>query len=316
MNSGFLLKDCGNDGKEQRRFPLLSFKSKKRGLRDAPTVLVVKLRRGGFLFTKGGRKLSKREKILKKLKDLGEKFLKGDITEDEINSLLNKSSETSEEDYGIPEGFKVKRRQYTFSLKALEQRREAAKNSTGPKSAEGKKISSQNAWLHGVYAQSFIRKYKKPCKSTCPEYPCKLIEDGKTQPGEECLDKEHVYEAWNAIMKAVVEKKFDDFNALAALDTSNNIQILRKLQEAILEDGVVLKHDKIDKDGNTIGKELRQHPALIALQKMTETLGFTPRDLMITPKEIEKAGRDEEGLKTAADLMSLVGNTLKKKAEG
>lgn len=237
----------------------------------------------------------------------------GEISVSELDNLLKKQPQESSEEYGIPEGFKVKRRKYTLSEEALSARRENAKKSTGPKTPEGKDAASKNSWKHGTYAKSFFRKYSKTCKTTCEFYPCELIEDGKTQPGAECLDKEHIYEAWNAILKGVMNQEFSEFNAIAALDTAKNMQVLRELQEAVLEDGVVVLSEKIDKDGNVIGKELKPHPALLVLPKLTEILGFTPKDLMVTPKEIVKAGREEEGAKTLADLMSSVGNALKKK---
>lgn len=222
------------------------------------------------------------------------------------------------EEYGIPERLKVKRRKYTLSEEAIAQRRGNVRKisegglQTGPTTEEGKKTVSKNSWKHGIYAQTFFRKYSKPCKSSCSSYPCQLISDGKTTPGGECLDKEHVYESWNAIMDAVFNNNYEGFNALAALDTAKNMQILRDLQDGILEDGSIVKSEKIDKDGNVIGHEIKPHPALLVLPKLAELLGFTPKDLMITPKELAKAGRDDEGIKSIADLMSAVGKAMKK----
>jgi len=47
---------------------------------------------------------------------------------------------------------------------------------------------NRNAFRHGMYARSFIAKMR-PCKSTCARFPCELVEEGQTEPGEDCLSK-------------------------------------------------------------------------------------------------------------------------------
>ncbi|NOZ68003.1 MAG: hypothetical protein GXP46_01840 [Deferribacteres bacterium] len=122
-------------------------------------------------------------------------------------------------------------------------------------------------------------------------------------------------EAFNAILKAALNQQFDEFNALAALEVAKNIEIVRKLQEAVLDDGVVVYSEKVDKDGNVIGKELKPHPALLALPKLIADLGLTPQEMMITPRQLARAGREDDGIKSIADLMSAIGTNLKGKKD-
>ncbi len=268
------------------------------------------------------------EKLIKKLKvNIAKKLVGGETPAADIERLLSLEKklektghvEATGEETGIPSRLRIKRKKYTLSDAALKQRKEAAQKSTGPTSEEGKKTSSRNNWKHGLYAQSFFSKHARPCKSTCPDYPCNLIEDGKAAPGADCLDKEIIYEAWNAILRAVENKDYDEFNALATLSTAKNIQILRMMQESILEENVIVKSEKLDRDGNKIGEEIKLHPSLLALPKLIEILGFTPKDLMMTPKELSKAGREEEEIKTVGDimsnLMSNVGKAMKKEGD-
>ena len=216
----------------------------------------------------------------------------------------------NEEQYGVPESMRVKRK-YTMSDEAMEARRQNAQKSTGPKTAEGKAVCSKNSWKHGGYAQSFILgKLGKPCHTTCDRYPCSLVDDGEVRPGQTCLDKAHVAESFEAIIKAIESKGKDcgDFNSLAALEMAGALQILRDAKAAILEDGIILKSAKIDKDGNVIGHEYVQHPAWGLYCKMLTDLGLTFQDFAMTPKEIAKAekGATEEEMETAATLMSRV----------
>ncbi len=208
---------------------------------------------------------------------------------------------------GIPSSIRVKRRRYTMSPKALEARRKNAQKSTGPKTEEGKRAASRNSWKHGLYASSFILgTLGRPCLSTCDKYPCELVEDNGITPGETCLDRRFVAESFESIIKSIELKQHEDFNHLAALEMAGALQILRRAKEDILEDGVVIKSVKIDKDGNTIGFEYRQHPALAIYTKLLGDLGLTPNDFVMTPREISRAERhkDDEERDTAGSIMA------------
>ncbi|MCP4748087.1 MAG: hypothetical protein GY874_18415, partial [Desulfobacteraceae bacterium] len=85
---------------------------------------------------------------------------------------------------GIPEDMRIKRR-YTMSDEAMEQRRKAAKQ---PKPGM---LGKRNNWRHGSYAQNFLTKIK-PCLSSCAKYPCRLADEGATEPGGDCLDDQEL----------------------------------------------------------------------------------------------------------------------------
>lgn len=207
---------------------------------------------------------------------------------------------------GMPEVLKVKRK-YTLSEKALAARKNNAQLSTGPNSPEGKRASSKNAWKHGSYASTFILgKLGKPCKTTCDRYPCSLVDDGQVEPGQNCLDKQFVAEAFDAIIKSVELKQHSDFNELAALELAGALQILREAKEAILEDGVIVKSELFGKDGIHLGYEYKPHPAWFTYTKMLADLGITFGDFNMTPKSIAKAdkGLSEADVDDVSTIMS------------
>lgn len=210
------------------------------------------------------------------------------------------------EEIGIPENLRI-RRHYTMTPVALEVRRKGGR-------ARAAKFPAPN-WKHGKYAQSFIVKAIRPCKSTCKDYPCKLIDEGSTKPGEPCLDKSAVIQMYSALNDAIKHKKYDDFNEIASLTIAQSMHTLHMLLEDVIRDGPTLKREKYGADGAVIGHDYVTHPALLALPKMIADLGMTPQEFMATPRQIAKQDTEEEGVKTIADLMSRVGETLRKKSE-
>jgi hypothetical protein len=222
--------------------------------------------------------------------------------------------DANDNEVGVPEKLRFKR-SYTLTESALAARRENSKKSTGPKTEKGKKSSSMNSWKHGLFARGYIMNKVKPCKSTCPQYPCELVQDNTTRPGGECLDKAAVIQFYSAICEAVTNKKYDDFNQLAALTIANQINVLHTLMEDIQRDGTMLKKEKHDKDGHYLGYEVVPHPSLLSLIKLSDSLGITSNEMMITPKALTKQIDDDEGIKTIADLMSNIGKVIKRKGE-
>jgi len=209
--------------------------------------------------------------------------------------------------YGIPEKLRLGKRPYTLTPEAREARKKNAQKSTGPNSEEGKKAASRNSWRHGLYARTFILgSLGRPCQRKCEKFPCDLVNDSLVKPGETCLDKLFVAEAFDKILDAVENKKYEGFNQLAILELAGALQVLRNMKEVILEEGVVIKSEKMDKDGNHIGDEYKPHPALAIYSKMLVDLGMTPQELLITPKEVKRAekGIDPEALEDASTLMS------------
>lgn len=194
------------------------------------------------------------------------------------------------------------KRSYTMTEAARAQRVAAAANSTGPITDEGKAACSKNNWKHGRYAQSRVLGLGKPCKSTCPDYPCSLVEDGKCKPGADCLDKEHLLEACLAIERALKNQDYSDFHGLMVMELGETLQIVRELRGAILEHGTVVESARVDKNGNTIGYDLKPHPALLALPNLMKNLGISFTDFMMTPAALERKKADDSAAVTIADV--------------
>ena len=218
------------------------------------------------------------------------------------------SDDDKTEEYGIPNDMKVERRPYTMTPAALDARKMNAQKSTGPTSEEGKQSSSRNSWKHGLYASSFITGFLgRPCKSTCDKFEtCSLVSDGATAPGDKCLDKQFVAEAFDNILQAIEGNEMGDFNGMAALEMAGGIDILRMMKESIIDNGVLMKDNKLDKDGNVIGEGFKLNPLLPEYNKMLSNLGFTPSDFNMTPASIEKAKSGKkaaEGLESLAEMM-------------
>ena len=156
------------------------------------------------------------------------------------------------EDIGIPHEMRIKRR-YTMSEAALLQRREATHSPAKCKAMEG----NRNAYKHGQYVKGFVEQFIRPCKSTCHDYPCSLVDDGKTEPGGDCFDKSQILETFKAIKKALKEKgnadRFDDINEIISLKVASAIQIVEMMQEDILRDGPMFKEKIFDKEGAFLG---------------------------------------------------------------
>ena len=210
------------------------------------------------------------------------------------------------EEIGIPASLRVKRR-YNMSPEALAQRKAAGNSPSKSESMKG----NRNGWKHGRYADGFINKIK-PCKSTCPQYPCSLVSEGEVEPGDDCLDKVEVIKFFRAVHDAVKDKNYDDFNELAALQIANTIKVIDMLIEDIIRDGTVLKREKHDAKDNLI-VEYVTHPSLLALPKLVADLGLNPAEFMITPRAIARDKNERDVGKTLAEMMSRAGRGLKKK---
>ena len=211
-----------------------------------------------------------------------------------------------DDEIGIPESLRFKR-SYTMSDKALAARRAGSKKSTGPRTKEGKNKCKLNAWKHGKYAQNYILHKIKPCLSSCSHYPCELVKDGSTEPGGQCLDKSAVIQYYAAICEAVKNKRYEDFNELAAFTLAEQIHVVRTLMEDIQRDGTMLKRFKYDKDGNQLDYEVVPHPSLLSLAKLIDTLNLTPAEMMITPLTLAKQKTDNKKTKALSVLMSSFG---------
>lgn len=203
----------------------------------------------------------------------------------------------------------------------LRQRREAAKKSTGPRTLEGKARVSRNGWKHGLTSkvhaahfdngmQSLLGPMGKPCKSTCPKYPCSLVEDGHTSPGGTCLDKQVFVQAFGSIIDALENGSMDGMQGLMASEISAALQMLHDLRATVSAQGLVIAIPMINDDGQVItrkdgteviGKYVA-NPGYAMLIKTLETLGISLPELLVTPQSKAKAKVAEE----ATDAMQTV----------
>ena len=215
----------------------------------------------------------------------------------------------------VLERLRVKKRPYNLTPAAINQRRQASQLSTGPVTEAGKASSSKNAWKHGLRAHTRILNLGKPCKSTCPEYPCSLVDDGATQPGQQCLDKEYMLSCVEAVSRAVVSGDLSGLKDVAALQMGQSIQVIDELQASILEYGVYMKDEKLDKDGKVIGYALKPNPSLLPLSNLLKAVGMTLPDFMITPAAVERKKSDEDATDTLATIFSAAASGLARAKE-
>ncbi len=254
------------------------------------------------------------ELVEEKIKDLKIRIDSGESgLADDLNVLLRLQVqlENAAEEDPIFDRLTVKTRKYTLSEKALEARRQNAQNSTGPKTEEGKQASARNSWKHGLHSQRRILAYGKPCKTTCPKYPCKLVTDGETEPGKDCLDKEYLAESMHAIATALESGDLTDLKNIVTLQLGQSLSVIDELQASILQYGVYMKSEKIGKDGKVIGYEIKPNPSLLPLSNLLKAAGVTLPDFMITPREINRDKSDREAMETVADIFRNAGNALK-----
>ena len=194
----------------------------------------------------------------------------------------------------------IKPRAYTMSEAAIAQRKAASNSPEKAKSMLGNK----NAWKTGEHAQGVVRQLFRPCLSSCPQYPCELIDDGETALGSVCLDKADFVRGLHALQKALRDGNLTDFKELSALRLAGGFDILGRLQEDILENGVKCFDEKIGKDGTVIGYGLKPNPSLLALPKLMEVLGVSTAELMISPREIARNKVEKKKAKALSSLMS------------
>lgn len=203
-----------------------------------------------------------------------------------------------------------KKRDYTMSERALEQRRRAAKRSTGPRSDEGKARVSRNAWVHGEYSEANRRGllngmlFGKPCKTSCPihpdnpdhapEHPCSLVLEGHTSAGGDCLDKTVYVDAFNAIIRGMQEGDFEQVNAMAAAQTAGAIETLHQIKQEIENNGPAIEQDIFDKEGKPVGSKMLANPVLPFYVKMLDALGINLGEMMATPKARDKLVDSED----------------------
>lgn len=217
-----------------------------------------------------------------------------------------------------------KKRGYTMSEKALEQRRAASQAAvdqgahTGPVTEAGKAASSRNAWRTGEYSVATqmwkeigaIGAAGKPCRSTCPkhpsqnpEHPCTLVLDGLTEPGKDCLDRAIYVQAFDDIMENLHTGNLESVHGMLAANVATVIEVLQMLRNEIHERGVLLVKPLTNKQGEKIGEIDYINPAIDRFNKMANDLGFSLPELMATPRQVKKHEAKEKESRTLQDMM-------------
>ncbi len=214
-----------------------------------------------------------------------------------------------------------KKRTYTMSEKALEQRRKAspagAAAATGPITPEGKAISSRNAYVHGGYsrgaavlrlqgAMPFTGKtfISKPCHTTCASYPCSLVKENITQAGGDCLDKTVYLEAFDGIMRMLSDPQSDAMNIQLAMHAAGALDTLHQLRKEIAETGFLLKNPIFDKEGNEIGFRYSANPILGFYIEMLNKMGINLPELMATPMSRSKIKTEQQAQESISSVLS------------
>jgi hypothetical protein len=214
----------------------------------------------------------------------------------------------------------------------LQQRRDAAQKSTGPRTEEGKARSSRNAWKHGLNStvhrahfdngmQSLIGAVGKPCLTTCPKYPCGLVEGGLTREGGNCLDKQVYVQAFSSIIDAVQSGEMAGVGSLMAAEISAMLQMLNDLRAQIAAQGLVIGIPMTTSDGDLIlrdnGEEVIgkyvANPGYAMVLKTLETLGISLPELLATPQA--KARAKVEGQKVDA-MQTMLGGIFQRANAG
>lgn len=216
------------------------------------------------------------------------------------------------DDYGIPENLRIKRRPYTMTPEAIDQRRKAANS---PKHAEAMK-GNNNAWKHGQYAETFLKQVFSPCLSTCEDYPCSLVSDGKTAPGDFCLDKIELAESLRAMSKAIQNGDLSEFKELAAVRLGGLDAVLKMLIEDVTNENTVVKSELFGKDGQHLGYKIVPHPSLNYIAELAKTLGYSFEQFLATPLILKKTESEAKAAESLATMMGRAAEKVRKAQEG
>ena len=206
----------------------------------------------------------------------------------------------------------------------INQRQEAAvlanENKTGPVTEAGKDAVARNAWKTGEHSKATRamewQKFGligKPCTSTCDKYPCSVVDDGLTQPGEDCMDKTVYVEAFDAIMSSLQTRDEQYGHGMMAAQLAQAVETLQTLRNEIAVNGMVIikpyvnKAGEVIKDGEKIVGEPMLNPALPQYIKLLDNLGINLPEMMMTPRSVSKLKDLEDGQDAVADLFSRLG---------
>jgi len=201
----------------------------------------------------------------------------------------------------------------------LQQRRDAAAKSTGPRTPEGKAASSRNAWKTGEHSAAAqliktewaVGAFGKPCRSTCLRYPCALVDEGLTKPGGDCLDKTVYVQAFDAILDTIQGGgATESLQALLAAEAAGALELLRNAREEVAERGLYLPIYAIKKNGEVVMLDDKpvvakyvDNPAYMKYVVLLDRLGLNLPELLATPRAIQKAETEGETGDVLQDLL-------------
>lgn len=219
----------------------------------------------------------------------------------------------------------------------LQQRRDAAQHSTGPRTEDGKARSSRNGWKHGLYsavqqqaltsgAASMAKLFGKPCRTTCPihpdnpdrtEAPCALVLDGITSAGGSCLDKSVYVRAYAGLLDAMEGGVMDGVHAMLAAEGASALQLIHQLrseitstgfqipQYAVTKEGAVATHPKT---GEPLVMDYKISPLWSVLLGLIDKMGISLPEMLSTPASRSRAKLNED---TGDALTTLLGAVMK-----
>lgn len=227
----------------------------------------------------------------------------------------------------------------------LAQRRAAsmlgAAAATGPRTEDGKSVSSRNAWKHGLRSDAWQRMQRagelptrtmlgKPCHTTCPyhpenpgrtDHPCTHVVRGETQAGGDCLDRAVYADAFERIIEALEGNQIDSMHGLLAHQIAEAVELLQMLKREIAENGIVVSIPMTTKDGAFIndadGKpvpgKVFGNPALAHYTRLLEVLGISLPELLATPQARSRAKVQED---TGDAIQGLLGGIFQRAGKG
>lgn len=222
----------------------------------------------------------------------------------------------------------------------LAQRRAAsalgAAAATGPRTDEGKAISSRNAWKHGLRSDAWQRMVAggrlptrmmlgKPCATTCafhPEnpdrtdHPCTHVTRGETKAGGDCLDRAVYADAFERIIESLEGGQLDSMHGLLAHQVAEAIELLQMLKNDIAKNGLVMGIAITNKDGEVsthngamvIGKYVA-NPSLPHYTRLLEVLGINLPELLATPRA---KAREQVETDTGDAIQGLLGGIFQR----
>lgn len=219
----------------------------------------------------------------------------------------------------------------------LQQRRDAATHSTGPRTEAGKARSSRNAWKHGLTstvhkqaltngAASMAKLFGKPCRTSCPihpdnpdrtDAPCGLVLDGMTSAGGSCLDKTVYVHAYAALLDAMEGGVMDGMQAMLAAEGASALQLIHQLRSEITSTGIQIPQYAVTKEGQVVTHPQTGEPMILdykisplwsVLIAMIDKMGISLPEMLSTPASRSRAKLNED---TGDALTTILGAVMR-----